>query len=908
MAEFKKYASQGSFSQNQLKAPDEVSKIKEATARRVRGIKEVQAFREKSQEIYLRAQKFAQDQEQMQREDNFRLETENRRAFQDALQRDAKIEIENNRQQNEAYQQTLQNLAQFSKTAAETAVEIARIDKENKESAAKDLIYKTGLTLDQLSAMQAIDDNLTKAEFLQTSFMVDLQDSEELTEDQKDAYYAIFRNRNTKAYKANTILLQNEINSYAPFLDVALTSEENRNLSAQEKIDLIPELRADFLNQGNLKNQRPEVLEASGLYKMMRAADTQLIQGLTAQAREAARAEVETEQIQNINSARIKEGAAGIHALLKEKPTKKLRQLVTRALVNAGEGTGPNSLTAGQLREFLEFPTDNNGKLIPYEDRFQGTREITELQQFEKKLKRKDVDEYDFNKDLQNREVEQQAEQMVNEFINNNGNLDQEEHSAVAQFVRDNASLDYNSPIVEASKQLTLNARAETKAREILDSYGIYLTKDIVAGMHLTAPLLAEYLRKAEDNEARMEDPQVKDVAQRLRDLIAGDPMVAPALALKQHLGSIDYIQDKYERIFYEAVETYSATSNDPAEILQRAEADVSQQIEKFLQPGVFSNEYGFKEYQETMATRRSELPNARKEYDLISQALLNPNVNKNPSIIANALNKDMIQESFDDFKAGKAGWEPLPIIRQVAERMNMDPFDLYNWIAEDMDRDPITPPDLTLAKIKKSLPPMYRRGYNKYRTDERVNRSNAVVFNRVGNLPVRPAFESSGLLPLIREGEGGAMNYNAANRGYAGDTPGGIVNLDTLSVGTWLNLYNSGWNALGAYQIIRSTFQGSVNRLKLPENTVMDKQTQDLIAIELIAGGTKRPALSAYIKGESDDIDAALKDLANEWAAVATESGNSAYDGIAGNASNIKAEEAKQALIKLREMLTSTN
>ena len=47
MAEFKKFSSQGSFSRNQLKAPDEVSKIKEATARRIRGMNQAQAFLEK---------------------------------------------------------------------------------------------------------------------------------------------------------------------------------------------------------------------------------------------------------------------------------------------------------------------------------------------------------------------------------------------------------------------------------------------------------------------------------------------------------------------------------------------------------------------------------------------------------------------------------------------------------------------------------------------------------------------------------------------------------------------------------------------------------------------------------------------------------------------------------------------
>ena len=179
-------------------------------------------------------------------------------------------------------------------------------------------------------------------------------------------------------------------------------------------------------------------------------------------------------------------------------------------------------------------------------------------------------------------------------------------------------------------------------------------------------------------------------------------------------------------------------------------------------------------------------------------------------------------------------------------------------------------------------------------------------MYGRTANLPVRPAFEQSGLLPLIRGGEAGG-NYNAANRGFAGDTPEGIVNLDTLTVANWNAFYATGYNALGAYQFIKGTFQGAVKRLGLDRNTIMDKKTQDLIAIELITGGVKRPALSAYLNGESDDLDAAVKGLYREWAAIATETGDSEYDGLAGNAANVSNDEAREALQRLRQMLTST-
>ena len=77
-------------------------------------------------------------------------------------------------------------------------------------------------------------------------------------------------------------------------------------------------------------------------------------------------------------------------------------------------------------------------------------------------------------------------------------------------------------------------------------------------------------------------------------------------------------------------------------------------------------------------------------------------------------------------------------------------------------------------------------------------------------------------------------------------------------------------------------------------------------LLLELISGGTKRPALTAYLNGQSNDLEAALVDLANEWAAVATAGGSSAYAGIGGNAASIGYDAARKALIRLREQLTS--
>lgn len=156
-------------------------------------------------------------------------------------------------------------------------------------------------------------------------------------------------------------------------------------------------------------------------------------------------------------------------------------------------------------------------------------------------------------------------------------------------------------------------------------------------------------------------------------------------------------------------------------------------------------------------------------------------------------------------------------------------------------------------------------------------------------------------ILSLIRSGEG---SWTSANRSKAGDTPNGIPGLDRMTVDQWKDLQtNQGYFALGAYQFIPQTFQDAVQRMGLPGNTVMSPQVQSKMAIELMIGGTKRPALAAYLNGTSNDLDKAMEDITYEWAALATKSGKSAHEGKGNNRASIGYQEMAALLQQAREM-----
>jgi hypothetical protein len=141
----------------------------------------------------------------------------------------------------------------------------------------------------------------------------------------------------------------------------------------------------------------------------------------------------------------------------------------------------------------------------------------------------------------------------------------------------------------------------------------------------------------------------------------------------------------------------------------------------------------------------------------------------------------------------------------------------------------------------------------------------------------------NDGLLGIIRQHEGGAMGYEAINKGRAGDTPGGYPGLTNLTIDEVMKKQdNKEIMAAGAYQIIPDTLkglmQGNYGETGVSRTDKFSPEVQDKLAMALI---NKRLA-------GKNTAEEQLASLANEWAFIANPTtGKSAYAGIAGNASS---------------------
>ena len=154
-----------------------------------------------------------------------------------------------------------------------------------------------------------------------------------------------------------------------------------------------------------------------------------------------------------------------------------------------------------------------------------------------------------------------------------------------------------------------------------------------------------------------------------------------------------------------------------------------------------------------------------------------------------------------------------------------------------------------------------------------------------------------STLLNLIRSGEG---DWDSVNRGHAGDSRP-IPGLSRMTIGQVMDLQRKGVFAVGAFQFIPSTLKMAVKAAGLSTSDQFNPANQERLAVALLVGG-KQPALRDYLTGRTNNLDAAHREIAIEWAALQGPGGRGAHDNDSGgNYAGIPAAKVRQALIEAR-------
>ena len=170
-----------------------------------------------------------------------------------------------------------------------------------------------------------------------------------------------------------------------------------------------------------------------------------------------------------------------------------------------------------------------------------------------------------------------------------------------------------------------------------------------------------------------------------------------------------------------------------------------------------------------------------------------------------------------------------------------------------------------------------------------------------------RPQFHEAiePLGDLIAKGEG---DWNAVNRGWAGDTPGGLQHVigtdcSNITVGEIIALQNQRRiYAVGRYQFIPTTFRYAVSVSGVSHSARFTPEVQNQLFAALLEH--KRPAVAAYLRGEHDNLAHALDEMAREWSSVEYRNGRGYHDHVGGNRAHISRWEMSQALDEVRASL----
>ena len=169
-----------------------------------------------------------------------------------------------------------------------------------------------------------------------------------------------------------------------------------------------------------------------------------------------------------------------------------------------------------------------------------------------------------------------------------------------------------------------------------------------------------------------------------------------------------------------------------------------------------------------------------------------------------------------------------------------------------------------------------------------------------------KPVPDFGGLGKLIISGESAGHGiYNAFNRG--GTDTAGKMDITSKTIAEMKKMQADGTvSAVGAYQFTEGVLEEAREVAGIAEDAIMTPAVQDRLFWAMLTGGKKRPDLTAYLLGESDDLDAAHEDLALEFAVIQGPDGKGRYDkDKSGNVARIKPDLVRKALIKAREEIS---
>ena len=762
MSKFKSFAKQGSFRDKQIQLPDKTAKIKEETARTVRGMNTAQAFLEENQSIYLQAQKMVQGLEQANRDQNFQMETENRQAFRDQVNQDYQLQLEAEKAQAAVQQKNFESLMSFAKGATTLYSQIDQniTEKQTKANAAK--AYAAGADFKTAVAIQALTNNLTKAEFGQQDFIrKKIEEGGNL-----DAFYSLYQTRHTRGFINNIAVAQNTAYLFhgAAQQFIADFEKQNPNATLDQKKQAFQVFRNEFAGSFVSADDPTKALNADLLatqvFPIMQRAETQILNSFDAAYKKEQTETVFQDTIRTLNVDFENGGVPAIMKWLTTNPsTDKFKTLATW-VTNRSKDTNSNVDWDETIEDILNFEyvgVNGNVTTLRTSRERAGTGEVTALAEARNEYRRAKVGEYKLQETEQNLTVETKLVAKINEFVaDGDGHLSEKERAEL-ELIYQQATPGYNSPAWNEAQTMTLAAResaAQVERLTKLANQGSLTVAEVKSVGNYK--IQQQFLPVAREQGKLKNEDAFKSYLDQLKTKVtSGDQRIqhAPLAGVKN--ATVVRRLHKAEREFRKLVfEDKIPEAEAFGQVYKKID------VEQKSEGGIDQNG----NYTSMLAEIKSDVARGEEEVQFrlnFTTAAQSKGFRTDPYKAVNAYGQDKFYEDYYAMQRGEISER----IKFAAGRMFMSPVEAMNYFASGLNQ-PAIPLNVQAESIRQNLQPITRRLYNApYSTNDMRVRGNYINNKSLSTAPTRfdvvqyvsndPRFKDRKFGPIVYDSHG---------------------------------------------------------------------------------------------------------------------------------------------------------
>lgn len=736
MTQYKTYAQEGNFQKNLQTVPDESGKILQRAEKQISARQSVEQFRQKTAELYRRAQEQAGIIEQNARKDNFKLEQDAKKAHIDAVQQNYAIELENNEARAAAKARDAAQLQAFSKTAFDFTNAILKKNADDRKKAASLAAYTHGFDIQTLKDVKQLNDGLTKSQFQQTDLFRKFKKEGRSEEFLQSLYDDVYKHRGSKRWVDNVAVLQNHAKSYKDRVTNYL--DQHPNLTADEQLAGLANLRNQFILETDIdgKMVSAEVLNEH-VFPALRKVDNAIQTSLQAKRSKQRDKLLDEDTMRGWDVALgpTKDNVEALHQALSMNPSFEKRGLFATWLSNSIRS---GNTSAEQARAIVDHPIEINGKRVPWSAQFGSTEEMAQLNEVINQQRNKEHRQLqlDFEREKADKKVELAT--MLSTFVGNDGLVDDSEMRQARRMADEVLGVGRTSPELDLFMSLSTDNRAQAARAQMIEAMiaSDTWTVEVANNMRLSYPEKTKYMNAAINRSKILKSPQRAQNRKDIEALVDSDDAAksSPDKNNRSHLYMKDYMTRMYDKEVRYQIAQMGVS-------VVEAEAAANAKVHAYYEnlksnPDYLDKNGNYKQYQEYLniggklhkrgEARFEELQKLRDE-------------NNSAADIIGIIGEKQVLDAYEQIsKPGAVASEQW---KQLAEIYGTDPLTMINMLAPFIGEDRIDPSSFELGKLKANMSPISQFELDRFQTNERTARSLRRAMGETRNAPVRGTF-----------------------------------------------------------------------------------------------------------------------------------------------------------------------